>query len=271
MQQRPFSLFRRRLTLVALLSVATASPASEDALRLVQQVYDRPAGRDTTVISRMELQARGGASRVRELVTYRQERAKGEYQSLARFLAPDDIAGTGLLSYDKADGSSEQWLYLPAMDRVRRVASDRKGGRFVGSDIYFEDLQTRRPNSDSHRIVGRETLDGISCEVIDSIPTDPSNSVYKRRRLWIDPQLALVMRVDFFERDEAAPSKRWQMLAKQRIQGYWTITDSKSTDLTSGHETRLVAVSVKYDRKLPMKLFSTQALSDESIESSYRP
>ncbi len=270
MQHRPFSIFRRRLTCATLLSAAGAR-AADDALRLVQQVYDRPAGRDTTVLSRMELLARGGASRIRELVTYRQERSKGEFQSLARFLAPDDIAGTGLLSIDKADGSSEQWLYLPAMDRVRRVASDRKGGRFVGSDIYFEDLQTRRPASDTHRIVGREALDGVACEVIESIPTEADNSVYKRRRLWIDPQLALVMRVDFFERDEATPSKRWQVLAKQRIQGYWTITDSKTTDLSSGHETRLVALNVKYDRKLPAKLFSSQALADESIEASYRP
>jgi len=258
------------LVIVGSLLAVTAS-ANDEGLRLMQAVYDRPSGRDTTVVSRMELTARTGTPRVRELVTYRLERAKGEFQSLARFLAPEDISGTGLLSVDKVDGSAEQWLYLPAMDRVRRVASDRKGGRFVASDIYFEDLQTRKPSSDQHRIVGRESIDGTTCQVVESVPIEAGNSVYKRRLLWIDPQLALVLRVDFFEKDESVASKRWQLLAKQRIQGFWTVTDSKTTDLSSGHETRMVTLTVKYDRKLPTKLFSTQALADEAIESDYRP
>ena len=254
---------------LAFFSVTAAS--AEDALQLVQRVHDRPAGRDVTTVSRMELTDKAGARRTRELVTYRTESSKGEFQSLARFLSPGDIAGTGLLSTDKADGSSEQWLYLPALDRVRRVASDRKGGRFVGSDLYFEDLQTRKPDSDRHRTVGREVLDGVSCEIVESVPVDPGNSVYKRRLLWIDPALALVMRIDFFEKDEAKPSKRWVLLTKQRVQGYWAAVDSKTTDLVSGNETRLIASTIKFDRMLPSKLFTSRALSDETIEAGYRP
>lgn len=259
------------MVLVASLVLATGAARANDALALVQQVHDRPAGRDVTTVSRMELTDRGGAKRSRELVTYRMESSPGEFQSLVRFLSPADIAGTGLLSLDKADGSSEQWLYLPAMDRVRRVASDRKGGRFVGSDLYFEDLQTRKPASDKHRLVGREALDGVNCEIVESVPVDPTSSVYKRRLTWIDPTLALVMRVDYFERDEAKPSKRWLLLAKQRVQGYWAVTDSKTIDLGSGNETRLLVQTLKFDRKLPARLFSSRTLSDEALESSYRP
>ncbi len=268
--QRHIIYWVRRLTAGCFFAL-TAAAASDEGLRLVQQVHDRPIARDSAFVSRMELTDRSGVRRVRELVTYRQERSKGEFHSLARFLAPADIAGTGLLSVDRADGSSEQWLYLPAMDRVRRVASDRKGGRFVGSDLYFEDLQTRSPSSDNHRLVGREIIDGVDCAVVESVPVESGNSVYRRRLLWIDPQLAMVMRIDFFEKDEAMPSKRWTMRTKQRVQGFLTITDSKTLDLTSGHETRMVAQTIKYDRKLPAKLFSTQALADESLEAGYRP
>ncbi len=261
--------FRSGLS-AAVLLLATSAWAT-DAQQLVQQVHDRPMGRDVTTVSRMELTDRAGSRRTRELVMYRMEPTKGEFMSLARFLSPADIAGTGLLSMDKADGSSEQWLYLPAMDRVRRVASDRKGGRFVGSDLYFEDLQTRKPESDNHRLVGKETLDGVACDIVESIPVDAGNSVYKRRLLWIEPQLAIVMRIDYFEKDEAKPSKRWVLLSKQRIQGYWAAMDSKTTDLVTGNETRLVALTIKFDRKLPSKLFSSRALSDETIEAGHRP
>lgn len=259
-----------RVSALAALLLASSAWAS-DALQLVQQVHDRPAGRDVTTVSRMELIDKAGGRRTRELVIYRQEQAKGEYLSLARFLSPADIAGTGLLSVDRADGSSEQWLYLPAMDRVRRVASDRKGGRFVGSDLYFEDLQTRKPESDNHRLVGRETLDGVACEIVESVPVDAGNSVYRRRQLWIDPQTAMVMRIDYFEKDDSRPSKRWTLLSRQKVQGYWAATDSKTVDLTSGNETRMVAQTIKFDRKLPSRLFTSRALSDESIEAGYRP
>lgn len=251
--------------------VACTCVNADDALRIMQQVHDRPVGRDVTTVSRMELTDRAGSKRQRELVTYRMERSKGEFVSLARFLAPADIAGTGLLSVDKADGSSEQWLFLPAMDRVRRVASDRKGGRFVGSELYFEDLQTRKPASDNHRFIGKEALDGVACEVIESIPTEPGSSVYRKRHLWVDTQTSLVHRVDYFEKDDAQPSKRWTLLSRQRIQGYWAVTDSKTIDLVSGNETRMLSQTIKFDRKLPPRLFSTQALSDESIEATHRP
>jgi hypothetical protein len=77
--------------------------------------------------------------------------------------------------------------------------------------------------------------------------------------------------VDYFEKDPAAPSKRWLLRSKKRNQGYWTLTDSRMIDLESGHETRMVVDAALYDQKLPAKLFTTQALADESLESEYRP
>jgi Outer membrane lipoprotein-sorting protein len=107
--------------------------------------------------------------------------------------------------------------------------------------------------------------------VVESTPSEASNSVYRKRVLWIDPQSWLVLRVDYFEKDELQPSKRWVLLSKQRIQGYWAVTESKTVDLNTGNETRMVSQTIKFDRKLPTKLFTTQALSDESIEANHRP
>ncbi len=249
-----------------------ATPAfADEAAELAQKVYDRPNGRDLTTVGRMVLTEKGHSPRTREFVTYRLEKGRGEVANLIRFTEPEDIAGTALLSLDKADGKSEQWLYLPALDRVRRISSDRKGGRFVGSDIYYEDLQDRKPAEDRHRIVGNETINGVACEILESVPIDPASSVYRKRVGWIDPKTLLAMRVDSYERDDATPSKRWLLVAKKKIQGYWTITDSRVIDLASGHETRLLVDTMLYDRKLPASLFTSQTLADESIESEYRP
>ena len=247
------------------------SAIADEGLALAQKVYDRPNGRDLTTLGRMVLTEKGRAPRIRELVTYRLDQSGGETANLIRFLAPEDIAGTGLLSLDKADGSSDQWLYLPALDRVRRISSNRKGGRFVGSDLYFEDLQERKPSKDRHRLLGRQTENGVLCDVLESVPLDADDSVYSKRISWIDPATAIVQRVDYFEKASDTPSKRWLLRLKKRNQGYWTLTDSRMIDLESGHETRMVVDVALYDQKLPAKLFTSQALADESLESEYRP
>jgi hypothetical protein len=255
----------------ALAAAGGAALASDDAARLAQAVHDRPAGRDVTTLTRMELTEPGRAPRVRTLVTYRQARADGSIANLLRFLGPEDIAGTGLLGIDRPDGTSDQWLYLPALDRVRRVAGDRRGGRFAGSELYFEDLQQRQPGLDRHRLLGRETVDGVVCEVLESVPIDAASSAYRRRVSWIDPQTLLVMRVDFFERDPGVPSKRWLLGSRRQVQGYWTVTESRMTDLGSGRETRMLVEQVQYDRRLPARLFTPQALADERLEAEHRP
>lgn len=249
----------------------TAPAMADEASDLARRVFDRPNGRDFTTLGRMVLTEKGHAPRIREIVTYRLDKSGGETANLIRFLDPEDIAGTGLLSIDKADGSTDQWLYLPALDRVRRISSDRKGGRFVGSDLYFEDLQERKPSKDRHRILGKQSENNIFCDVLESIPVDADESIYKKRIRWIDPATFIVQRVDYFENTITIPGKRWLLRGKKRTQGYWTLTDSRIIDLSSGHETRMVIDVALYDQKLPAKLFTSQALADESLESEYRP
>jgi hypothetical protein len=258
------------LFLLAGVSMGSAVLADE-ASALAQRVHDRPNGRDLTTLGRMVLTEKGRAPRLRETVTYRLDKSGGETANLIRFLDPEDIAGTGLLSIDKADGGTDQWLYLPALDRVRRISSDRKGGRFVGSDFYFEDLQERKPSRDRHRLLGKQQEAGIQCEVLESVPIEEDDSVYKKRISWIDPDTFIPVRVDYYEKGDAAPTKRWLLRAKKRIQGYWTLTDSRMIDLETGHETRIVVDTALYDQKLPARLFTSQALADESLESEYRP
>jgi hypothetical protein len=262
---------RQVLALLSSLLISFSTSADSPGERLAQRVYDRPDGKDATSLVNMTLQEKGRTPRVRKMLVYRLERKAGEVSSLIRFLEPADIEGTGLLTQDKADGDSNQWVYLPAMERVRRIDSGRKGGRFVNSDYFYEDLRDRKVSQDEHRVVGQETIAGIACDILESVPADAGNSVYSKRISWIDPATALPMRVDFYGNNDAQPDKRLQLLKKEKIQGYWTVTDSVMTNLKSGHQTRLTVEKMLYDRRLPAKLFSTQTLEDESAEEDYRP
>jgi hypothetical protein len=256
--------------LMPVLVVATADPF-ERGRALAQQVDDRPDGDDAASQGTMVLSESGREPRVRELYSFRREDADGGVANLIRFIAPADIADTGLLTIDRADGSADQWIYLPALKRDRRIPSSRRGGRFVGSDLFYEDLQDREVDEDRHRWLREETLEGVETEVLESVPIDPDSSVYGRRISWIHPQTLVPMRVDFYRPGEQAPFKRLRVYKVEQIQGYWTVTDSMMTDLESQHQTRVVNEETVYDRNLPERLFTTRALQDPSIDQRFRP
>lgn len=271
--RREFIEAASRMCALSALGLLLGRPAwADDAgLALARKVYDRADGEDASSVVMMALTEEGRSPRERSMVLYRRNGAEGEVSTLIRFTAPADIEGTGLLTLDAADGDSRQSIYLPALQRVRRVDSKRKGGRFVNSDYYFEDLRDRKPAMDVHRIVGREPIDGVACEVLESVPVEAGNSVYLRRVSWIDPASLLPLRIDFYEKDPAQPAKRLTVSAREQIQGYWTVTDSTMTDLRSGHRTRLKVERIVYDRSLPERLFSSRALEQERMEKEFRP
>ncbi len=254
-----------------LLAWARPAAAADEGLALAQRVDERAAGQDVTTVVTMYLGEGGRWTRVRKMLVFRANGARGESSTLIRFTDPADIQGTGLLTLDGAEGGSDQWIYLPAMQRVRRVDSSRQGGRFVNSDYYFEDLKDRRPSDDVHRIVGREKVGEVVCEVLESVPVQVESSVYLKRQSWIDTRTLLPMRVDFHERASEQPTKRLLVTRREQVQGYWTVMDSTLTDLQSGHQTRLLVEKAVYDQHLPASLFSSRSLADERQEREFRP
>ncbi len=255
----------------ALLPAWPTFAAADDGLVLAQRVHNRPDGKDVTSVVTMLLGQEGKPPRERKMLVYRANGSQGDVSTLIRFTAPADIDGTGLLTLDAADGGTDQWIYLPAMQRVRRVDSSRQGGRFVNSDYYFEDLKDRKPTADTHRITGRDKVGDTLCEVLESVPVQADNSVYVKRQSWIDTKSLLPLRMDFFERQPDQPSKRLMVLRREAVQGYWTVMESTLTDLQTGHQTRLVVEKVLYDRKLPASLFTSRTLAEDRQERALRP
>ncbi len=252
-------------------SAALGVTPEQDGAALATRIYDRPDGRDFAVRARMTLTERGHSPRLRRLLLYRTDRGGGDVRSLVRFLEPGDIADTGLLTLDRPGDESAQWLFLPALNKERRIASSRKGGQFVGSDFYYEDLRDRRVEQDSHRLVGRETYQGISCQVLESIPATADNSAYSKRVAWVHPDILIPLKVDFYEGGREAPTKRLEANRIEKVQGYWTVMESTMTDLRTGHETQIALEAAKYDQGLPADFFALQSLTDPSRDQGYRP
>lgn len=248
-----------------------ADSAEEAGRQLAQAVYDAPNGDDFASRAVMTLIEKGREPRAREMYTLGADRGAGERWTLVRFTGPADIKDVGLLTKDYPGDENDQWLYLPALDRVRRVSSSRKGGRFVGSDLFFEDLRDREVGMDRHRLSGEEKVGTLLCKVLVSEPVDPDNSVYTRRISWVHPGTLIPLRVDFYQGHAKTPVKRLSVKKIKRIQGIWTVMDSVMEDLSSGHLTRISLSAVTYNQRIPDQLFTSQALADASAEARFRP
>jgi len=259
------------LMVLGLTGTGLAATTKDAGQELAQAVYDAPNGDDFASRAVMTLTEKGRSPRKRVMYTLRTDRGGGERWSLTRFTQPSDIKGVGLLTKDYPGDQNDQWLYLPALDRVRRVSSSRKGGRFVGSDFFFEDLRDREVDMDRHRLRGDAKIGKLTTKLLESIPKDPDNSVYTRRMSWIHPKTLIPLRVDFYQRHSKKPVKRLAVKRIKRIQGYWTVLDSTMTDLKTGHVTRITQTAVKYNQGIPKQLFTSQALADDSAEARFRP
>ena len=260
-----------RILLVACAGLSGPSPAGTDGVALAQKIYDRPDGNDAASKAVMILTKEGSKPRYRTMYSYRLDNENGETWSLTRFTEPADISGTGLLSHDRPGDENSQWIYLPALDRARRISSSRKGGRFVGSDIFYEDMSKRDVSKDRHRMLGDSKVGKTKTTILESIPLDPDDSVYSKRVSWVHMGTLIPLQVDYYKEDSKNPVKRLKVSKIQKQQGYWTVLDSTVYDLKSGHQTRVVTRAIAYDQQLPVSLFSRQALSDTRLAEDYRP
>jgi hypothetical protein len=229
-------------------------------MELAQSVYDRYVGDDMTSHQTMELIPAKGQPRGRELDIIGADR-NGLRRSLLRFTAPADIQGTGFLTLEDGQGGTEQFLYLPALKRTRRIVAGQKSRSFVNTDFTYEDME-RRPVEDSeHVITGEESIGGVACWILESRPKPEAKSQYSAIKAWVAKDMLLPLKVDFFTGGKE-PIKRYTVLQLENVQDIWTETKVSMEDLESGHRTVLETKNIKYNTGIQDSVFTMQALEN---------
>lgn len=197
------------LTVFALTVAMLASwPAVADALQergmeIAVEADRRDLGfGDYSADVTMLLRNKHSEESTRSLSTRVLEQESDGDKSLVVFDKPADIDGTALLTFSHKTGNDDQWLYLPALKRVKRISSSNKSGPFVGSEFAYEDLSSQEIEEYSYRYLRDETLDGVPMFVVEQYPTDPKSG-YTRQVTWRDQQEYRLYRVDFYDRKDA--------------------------------------------------------------------
>ncbi len=164
---------------------------------------DRGFG-SSRVSATMVLRNAAGQETSRQLAFRTLERETEEVgdKSLVIFETPRDVKGTALLSHAKILDPDDQWLYLPALKRVKRISSSNKSGPFVGSEFAFEDFTSTELNKYSYKFLETSEIDGMAVDVVECIPRY-ENSGYTRLKCYYDQEIHQTRRIEFFDRKDA--------------------------------------------------------------------
>ena len=171
-------------------------------LEVIQKVYDRPTGNDMTGNLIMTIENSRGNQRVRKIKQFVKTVKNGE-KKIMYFLSPADVKNTSFMtwSYDDASKSDDQWIYLPALKKVKRISSDSKGDYFMGSDFTYDDLGDRHPMDDTHTILREEVLEGKETIVIESVSKD-EEYMYARTVTWVVKDSWIGLKKEFYDEDD---------------------------------------------------------------------
>lgn len=201
-------MYKSLLSLLLILSLnvvaetAIAETAEEKGLAIAVEADKRDLGwQDSTADMLMVLSNKQG-ERSERRIRIKSKETGGEDngdKSITVFDSPKDVKGTAFLSYSHIVSPDEQWLYLPALKRVKRISSSNKSGPFMGSEFAFEDLSSFEVGKYTYKFLDEEELNGQKTFKIEYYPTY-KHSGYKRLISWIDQKEYRVLKTEFFDR-----------------------------------------------------------------------
>ncbi|MEA2103701.1 MAG: outer membrane lipoprotein-sorting protein [Candidatus Cloacimonadota bacterium] len=234
------------LFITILVVSANLNAAKITGLQVIKYVYNRSTGDDQTANLTMTLINSRGDERVREIKQYLKEFDNME-KKIMFFISPADVRNTSFMnwSYDEEGRNDDQWIYLPALRRVKRISSDSKSDYFMGSDFTYDDLGDRHPNDDTHTLLRNETVDGVECYVVESVPKE-EEYMYSKTKIWVIKDKWIALKKEFYDEDGDL-LKILYVKDYQKIKDCLIITFSEMHNVQSDHKTKMILENVKLD------------------------
>ena len=241
------------LSLALALGVAFSSGASaDDAAGKGFEIAARSDRSDvgfsnSEVTAVMTLTNLAGKSTTREMYFKTLERESEEVgdKSLTVFETPRDVQGTALLSHAKILEADDQWLYLPALKRVKRISSTNKSGPFVGSEFAFEDFTSTELNKYDYKYIGEDTFDGMTVDVVERFPRY-ENSGYVRQVAYVDQDVFQVRKIDFYDRKDVLLKTLTLSDYREYEGGFWRAHTLEMVNHQTGKSTSLTYGDYKF-------------------------
>lgn len=235
-------------------------PAGEIVDRANRAAYYQ--GKDGRALVSMEITDSQSRTRNRVLIILRKNDSEkpavaGDQKFYVYFLRPADVNKMVFLVWKNAQRGKDddRWLYLPALDLVKRIAGAEKRTSFVGSDFFYEDVSGRGVAEDTHQL--EQTTEDYF--VIRSTPLDPGSVEFAYYTNWIHRESYIPIRTEYFD-SGGEKYREYTVLGVETIEGFPTVTRSSMKNLKTGSETVMTYTGVAYDVGLPDGIFTERYL-----------
>ncbi len=182
----------------------------------------------------------------------------GSSKAVLTFTEPAEVRGVALLIVNHVDRASDQWMWTPAIQRERRIATQDRSTRFFGTDFSFEDLEESDVEQYEYRMLGEEAIDGVACWTIESRPTERRSSQYTRSIIWVRQDNYAHARIEKYRRDGL--ERRLDYRQIERVQGVWTPLLLEMHDLGRDSRTILTIEKLVYNTPMRDEDFTLRAL-----------
>ncbi|MBT6004573.1 MAG: outer membrane lipoprotein-sorting protein [Prolixibacteraceae bacterium] len=225
---------------------------------IVEKAYNRETGDDQTSNLSMTLINRSGAQRIRKIKQFSKDLGEVE-KNIMIFLSPADVKNTSFMSWSyDTDQSDDQWIYLPALKKTKRISSDSKSDYFMGSDFTYDDLGDRKLEDDTHKLLREETIDGKACFVVESVSND-DEYMYSKTVTWIIKDNFIGLKKEFYDEDEDL-LKILSIKEFKEVSGFLIITNSEMENVQKNHKTSMVLSDVQINTGIPASKFTERMM-----------
>ncbi len=264
----PWAVLGATLALLALAMIAAPAAWADDpkAREIMQKVNDRDDGDNQTSDMEMILIDRRKNKRVRKIRSFNKDKGK-DTLSIMFFLSPADGKNTGFLTYDydESGKDDDQWLYLPALRKTKRIASSDKSGSFMGSDFNYSDMTDRDLEDYDFTLMKETKVNGKMTWQIQSVPRSKDvaeETGYKKSILWVRQDNYVVIRSISWV-NKSRKLKYFQVKKLERIDGIWVATELQTVTKEgkkTTHSTIIRISNVKFNQPLKQSRFTVRQL-----------
>jgi len=254
----------------AILVAAAFGPALAADTPTGRQIMDRVDARDDgdNAVQDMEMVLidKSGNQRIRKIRSYRKDKGEDK-QTIMFFLSPADVKDTGFLTYDYdgADKDDDQWLYLPALKKTKRIAAGDKSGSFMGSDFTYADMSERELDNYDYKLMKEAEVDGVKVWQVEAVPNtedEIEETGYTKSVVFVRQDNDVVIRsVNWVKKGKRL--KYMEVKKLEQIDGIWVPTEMEMTTRkgkTTLHKTVIRASNVRFNQDLDESQFSVRKL-----------
>jgi len=214
---------------------------------------------DSTANMTMLLENRHGEKSTRYIRLRTLEVAGDGDKSMSIFDRPRDVKGTAFLSFTHKTGSDDQWLYLPALKRVKRISSRNKSGSFMGSEFAYEDIASQEVEKYTYKYIKDDACGDNSCFVIERDPVDELSG-YTRQVVWIDKNEYRPQKIDFYDRKNTLLKTLVYKGYQQYLGQFWRADEMYMKNHQTGKTTLLSWANYKFRTGLTQRDFNKNSL-----------